>query len=169
MRIFQVKPTQQVSNATGQPSSASQQPHSALAGHPMLLGTPLSPPPMQAAVGVSLGPQGFATNQHLTGFPTAAAAQSAGSAQYGISAIPSPPTVLYNSTQQLQSGLYGAFLPPADQASVLGSQGHARPGGFGQYPAAAQPTNSPYLLGQPANSHYNTQSVRLSKVKAKEN
>lgn len=126
----------------------------------MLLGTPLSPPPMAAtAVGVSLGPQPFATNQHLTGFPTAAPAQgvaAAGSAQYGISAIPSPPTVLaYNSTQQIQSGLYGTFLPTADQAGVLGGQGHARAGGFGQYPGAG----AYHGLGQPTNSPYNPQSV----------
>ncbi|CAG9772485.1 unnamed protein product [Ceutorhynchus assimilis] len=159
--VCKVKPTQQVSSAAGQTvSSTSQQPHSAIVGHPMLLGTQLSPPPMAAtAVGVSLGPQAFATNQHLTGFPSAASAQgvaAAGSAQYGISAIPSPPTVLYNSTQQLQSGLYGAFLPTADQG-VLGGQGHARAGGFGQYPAAG----AYHSLGQPTNSPYNTQSVYL--------
>ncbi|XP_050303901.1 protein PRRC2C isoform X2 [Anthonomus grandis grandis] len=162
--VCKVKPTQQVSNATGQTiSSVSQQPHSGVVGHPILLGTPLSPPPMAAAaVGVSMGPQAYAANQHLSGFPTGAPAQgvaaaAAGSGQYGISAIPSPPTVLYNSTQQLQSGLYGAFLPTADQAGVLGGQSHARAGGFGQYPGAG----AYHGLGQPANSPYNTQSVYL--------
>ncbi|XP_066254537.1 protein PRRC2C isoform X1 [Euwallacea similis] len=161
--VCKVKPTQQVSTATGQnASSVSQQPHSAMVGHAMLLGTPLSPPPLQATpVGVALGPPPYTGNQHLTGFPTAAAQNvgGAGSAQYGISAIPSPPTVLYNSTQQLQSGLYGAFLPTAEQAGVMGTQGHARAaGGFGQYQAAGQ--NS-YLLGQHGSSHYNAQSVFL--------
>uniref|UniRef100_A0AAR5Q3P1 BAT2 N-terminal domain-containing protein n=1 Tax=Dendroctonus ponderosae TaxID=77166 RepID=A0AAR5Q3P1_DENPD len=158
--VCKVKPTQQVASAPGQIVSSASQQHSAMVGHAMLMGTPLSPPPMAAtAVGVSLGPQPFATNQHLTGFPTASPAQgvaSAGSAQYGISTIPSPPTVLYNSTQQLQSAMYTAFMPTADQASVLGSQGHARTGGFGQYPAAGAYHN----LGQPTNSPYNTQSVR---------
>lgn len=149
-----------MASASGQIVSSASQQHSAMVGHAMLMGTPLSPPPMAAtAVGVSLGPQPFATNQHLTGFPTASPAQgvaSAGSAQYGISTIPSPPTVLYNSSQQLQSAMYTAFMPTADQASVLGSQGHARTGGFGQYPAAGAYHN----LGQPTNSPYNTQSVR---------
>lgn len=158
--VCKVKPTQQVSTATGQAVSAtSQQPHSAIVGHPMLLGTPLSPPPMAAApVGVSLGPQPFATNQHLAGFQAAAgqSVAAANSAQFGISAIPSPPTVLYNSNQQLPSAaLYGSFLPTADQAGVLGGQGHARAGGFSQYAAGAY-----HGLSQAANS-YNTQSVYL--------
>ncbi|XP_076258307.1 no circadian temperature entrainment isoform X3 [Rhynchophorus ferrugineus] len=160
--ICKVKPTQQVSSGTGQTASSATQQHSAIVGHTMLLNPTLSPPPMAPApVGVSLGPQPYAANQHLAGFqPTGQGVAAAGSAQFSISAIPSPPTVLYNSTpQQLQSAsLYGTFLPPADQASVLGGQGHARAGGFGQYPAAA---GAYHGLGQAANSPYNPQSVFL--------
>ncbi|XP_030763788.1 uncharacterized protein LOC115888261 [Sitophilus oryzae] len=160
--VCKVKPTQQISSGAGQvASSTSQQQHSAIVGHPILLNPPLSPPPMASApVGVSLGPQPYATNQHLASYQAATGqgVAAAGSAQFSISAVPSPPTVLYNSTQQLPSAnLYGAFMQPTDQTSLLGGQGHARAGGFGQYPTVG----AYHGIGQAANSHYNTQSVYL--------
>ncbi|XP_060527425.1 uncharacterized protein LOC132702658 isoform X2 [Cylas formicarius] len=163
--VCKVKPTQQVTGGTSQTVTTSQQQHSAIVAHAMLLGTPLSPPPMAApaviGAGVGLGPQQYtpaAAGQHM-GFQTTGhgPAAPAGSTQYGIPTIPSPPTVLYNSTQQqlqaaaAQSGLYGAFLPTADQASVLGGQGRSQ---FSQY--------APYHgLSQAASSPYNAQSVYL--------
>lgn len=74
-----------------------------------------------------------------------------GNSQYGISAIPSPPTVMYNSTQQIQqTGLYGPFQ--IDQSGVLGGQGRSQ---YSQYPP------NHYSLGQTASSPYSTQSVYL--------
>lgn len=73
-----------------------------------------------------------------------------GSAQYGsMSAIPSPPTVLFNSTQQMptQGSLYGYQM---DQSQVLNSQGRSQY----SYP-------NPYNLGQTASTGYNTQSMYL--------
>lgn len=72
-----------------------------------------------------------------------------GSTQYGMPAIPSPPTVLFNSTQQIQAqtGLYGHFS--IDQSGVLGGQGRSQ---YSQYP---------YNLGQTGSSHYSAQSVYL--------
>lgn len=69
-----------------------------------------------------------------------------------MSAIPSPPTVLFNSTQQIQAaqtGLYGAFQ--IDQSQVLGGQGRSQ---YSQYP-------NPYNLGQTASSPYSAQSMYL--------
>lgn len=66
-------------------------------------------------------------------------------------AIPSPPTVLFNSTQQLQgptAGLYGTFQ--IDQSQVLGGQGRSQ---FSQYP-------NHFGLGQTASSPY-SQSMYL--------
>lgn len=66
-----------------------------------------------------------------------------------MSAIPSPPTVLFNSTQQIQAqtGLYGHFS--IDQTGVIGGQGRSQ---YSQYP---------YNLGQTGSSHYSAQSVYL--------
>lgn len=75
-----------------------------------------------------------------------------GSAQYGsMSAIPSPPNVLFNSTQQMptQGGLYGPFQ--LDQTQVLNTQGRSQ---YSQYP-------TPYGLGQTASSPYSAQSIYL--------
>lgn len=70
---------------------------------------------------------------------------------YGMSAIPSPPTVLFSSTQQIptQTGLYGPFQ--IDQSQVLGTQGRSQ---YSQYP-------NPYGLGQTASSPYSAQSMYL--------
>lgn len=68
-----------------------------------------------------------------------------------MSAIPSPPTVLFNSSPQIQAaqtGLYGAFQ--IDQ-SVLGGQGRSQ---YSQYA-------NPYGLGQTASSPYSAQSMYL--------
>lgn len=67
-----------------------------------------------------------------------------------MSAIPSPPTVLFNSTQQMptQGGLYGFQM---DQSQVLNSQGRSQ---YSQYP-------NPYGLGQTASSPYSAQSMYL--------
>ncbi|XP_018565350.1 protein PRRC2A isoform X2 [Anoplophora glabripennis] len=150
-----VKPTQQVSGS-GQTalSGAGHQQHSGIVA-PGLMGNPLSPPPpipqvLGASVGI--GPQQYTANQHI-GYQ----AGLSGSTQYGMSAIPSPPTVplVYNSTQQLQAaaaqsaGLYGAFQ--IDQTGVLGGQGRSQ---YSQYP-------NYHGLGQTASSPYSTQSVYL--------
>lgn len=82
-------------------------------------------------------------------------ASLSGSTQYGISAIPSPPTVpmVYNSTQPLQAAAaqtpvpYGAFQIDG----VLSGQGRNQ---YSQYP-------SYHSLGQTASSPYSTQSVYL--------
>jgi hypothetical protein len=148
--VCKVKPTQQVSGGGGQAvlNSTSHQQHSGIMG-PSLMGNPLSPPPLQPVIGtgVNLGqpPQQYTANQHIS-----YQASLGGSNQYGISAIPSPPTVMYNSTQQIQqTGLYGPFQ--IDQAGVLGGQGRSQ---YSQYP-------NHYSLGQTASSPYSTQSVYL--------
>ncbi|XP_063911765.1 uncharacterized protein Nocte isoform X3 [Zophobas morio] len=148
--VCKVKPTQQVSGGGGQAvlNSTNHQQHSGIMG-PSLMGTPLSPPPLQPVIGtgVNLGqpPQQYTANQHI-GYQ----AGLGGSNQYGISAIPSPPTVMYNSTQQIQqTGLYGPFQ--IDQSGVLGGQGRSQ---YSQYP-------NHYSLGQTASSPYSTQSVYL--------
>lgn len=82
-------------------------------------------------------------------------ASLSGSTQYGISAIPSPPTVplVYNSTQPLQAAAaqtpvpYGAFQIDG----VLSGQGRNQ---YSQYP-------SYHSLSQTASSPYSTQSVFL--------
>ncbi|XP_056642494.1 uncharacterized protein LOC130448914 [Diorhabda sublineata] len=147
--VCKVKPTQQVSGSGQTVLSSSHQPHSGIVA-PSLMGNPLSPPPLQPVLGagVGIGPQ-YTANQHI-GYQ----AGLSGSTQYGISAIPSPPTVplVYNtSTQQIQAaaaqtGLYGAF-----QLDQLGGQGRSQ---FSQYP-------NYHSLGQTANSPYSTQSVYL--------
>lgn len=152
--VCKVKPTQQVSGS-GQTalSSTGHQQHSGIVA-PGLMGNPLSPPPMPQVLGASvgIGPQQYTANQHI-GYQ----AGLSGSTQFGMSAIPSPPTVplVYNSTQQqLQAaaqsaGLYGAFQ--IDQSGVLGGQGRSQ---FSQYP-------NYHGLGQTASSPYSTQSVYL--------
>nr|CAI5818491.1 unnamed protein product [Callosobruchus analis] len=151
---------------------------------PGLMGNPLSPPPPMpqvlgaaaaaaAAAGVGLGPQQYTTNQHI-GYQvtkkyiynlyTLFSGELVGSTQYGIPAIPSPPTVplVYGQTtqQQLQAaaaaahqtaaaGLYGAF-----QIDQIG-QGRSQ---FSQYPSAY---HGAWGLGQTASSPYTTQSVYL--------
>ncbi|XP_064212179.1 uncharacterized protein nocte isoform X2 [Tribolium castaneum] len=148
--VCKVKPTQQVSGGGAQAvlNSATHQQHSGIMG-PSLMGNPLSPPPLQPVIGtgVNLGqpPQQYTANQHIS-----YQAGLGGSNQYGISAIPSPPTVMYNSTQQIQqTGLYGPFQ--IDQTGVLGGQGRSQ---YSQYP-------NHYSLGQTASSPYSTQSVYL--------
>ncbi|KAJ8917990.1 hypothetical protein NQ315_011443, partial [Exocentrus adspersus] len=152
--VCKVKPTQQVSGS-GQTvmSGTSHQQHSGIVAA-SLMGNPLSPPPMPPVLGASvgIGPQQFTANQHI-GYQ----AGLSGSTQYGMSAIPSPPTVplVYNSTQQLQAaaaqtaGLYGAFQ--IDQTGVLGGQGRSQ---FSQFP-------NYHGLGQTGSSPYSTQSVYL--------
>ncbi|XP_022908286.2 protein split ends isoform X1 [Onthophagus taurus] len=138
--VCKVKPTQQVPGTTGQNIvGGGHQTHSGIITMP-----PLSSPPIQPVIGPNIGlnqpPQQYTTNQHL-GYQ----ASLGGSTQFGMSAIPSPPNVLYNSTQQLQPNLYGGF--PMDQ---MGGQ---RTSQFSQYP---------YGLGQnAASSHYSAQSLYL--------
>nr|CAH7745034.1 unnamed protein product [Callosobruchus chinensis] len=181
--FVQVKPTQQVSGGSGTGGTGTSQTVLGVAsgGHgqqhsgggamvaPGLMGNPLSPPPPMpqvlgaaaaaaAAAGVGLGPQQYTTNQHI-GYQ----ASLSGSTQYGIPAIPSPPTVplVYGQTtqQQLQAaaaaahqtaaaGLYGAF-----QIDQIG-QGRSQ---FSQYPSY----HAHGGLGQTASSPYTTQSVYL--------
>ncbi|XP_025837147.1 uncharacterized protein LOC108738623 isoform X2 [Agrilus planipennis] len=149
-----VKPTQQIAGSASQTihTTGAHQPHSGVVGSG-IVGHPLSPPPMQSVIGTGVGlgqpPQQYTSNQHLGYQPSVG-----GTNQYGMSAIPSPPTVLFNSTQQLQaaaaqSGLYGTFQ--IDQSQVLGSQGRSQ---FSQYP-------NPYGLGQTASSPYSAQSMYL--------
>ncbi|CAG2067304.1 unnamed protein product, partial [Timema podura] len=58
----------------------------------------LSPPPFNSSTTQQTG--------HINYQPTLGGT----AAQFGgISAIPSPPTVLYNSSQSMQGGLYGAY------------------------------------------------------------
>lgn len=125
----QVKPTQQVASSGGQTvlNSGSHQQHSGIVG-PGLMGHPLSPPPMQPVIGAGVGlgqpPQQFTTNQHVGYQPSLG-----GSTQFGMSAIPSPPTVLFNSGQPLQApqtaGMYSHFsLEQA--AGVIGGQGRSQ-------------------------------------------
>ncbi|KAK5649329.1 hypothetical protein RI129_000358 [Pyrocoelia pectoralis] len=150
--VCKVKPTQQVTGTSGQQpvhSASSHQQHSSIG--PGIVGHPLSPPPMQAVLGASVGlgqpPQPYTSNQHLGYQPNIG-----GSTQYGMSAIPSPPTVLFNSTQQIQApptGLYGAFQ--IDQSQVLGGQGRSQ---YSPYP-------NPYNLSQTASSPYSAQSMYL--------
>ncbi|CAH1975680.1 unnamed protein product [Acanthoscelides obtectus] len=183
--VCKVKPTQQVSGGTGTGGTGTAQTvlGAASGGHgqqhsggggamvaPGLMGNPLSPPPPMpqvlgaaaaaaAAAGVGLGPQQYTTNQHM-GYQ----ASLSGSTQYGIPAIPSPPTVplVYGQStqQQLQAaaaaahqtaaaGLYGAF-----QIDQIG-QGRSQ---FSQYPSAYHAHGG---LGQTASSPYTTQSVYL--------
>ncbi|KAF5307353.1 hypothetical protein FQR65_LT07070 [Abscondita terminalis] len=146
--VCKVKPTQQVTGTSGQPvhSASTHQPHSGIG--PGIVGHPLSPPPMQPVLGGGVGlgqpPQPYTSNQHLGYQPNLG-----GSTQYGMSAIPSPPTVLFNSTQQIQAqtGLYGAFQ--IDQSQVLGGQGRSQ---YSPYP---------YNLGQAASSPYSAPSMYL--------
>ncbi|KAK4881051.1 hypothetical protein RN001_004370 [Aquatica leii] len=148
--VCKVKPTQQVTGTSGQPvhSASTHQQHSGIG--PSIVGHPLSPPPMQPVLGAGVGlgqpPQPYTSNQHLGYQPNLG-----GSTQYGMSAIPSPPTVLFNSTQQIQAqtGLYGAFQ--IDQSQVLGGQGRSQ---YSPYP-------NPYSLGQTASSPYSAQSMYL--------
>lgn len=156
--VCKVKPTQQVSGSAvaGQAvlSSSNHQQSQGIVASSGLMGNPLSPPPsaippvIGAGVGMAQAPQQYPTNQHI-GYQTSLG----GNTQYGMSAIPSPPTVptvLYNSTQQAalqaQTGLYGAF-----QIDQLGGQGRSQ---YSQYP-------NHYGLGQTASSPYSTQSVYL--------
>ncbi|KAF5289512.1 hypothetical protein FQA39_LY15067 [Lamprigera yunnana] len=150
--VCKVKPTQQVTGTSGQPvhSASVHQQHTTAIG-PGIVGHPLSPPPMQPVLGTGVGlgqpPQPYTSNQHLGYQPNLG-----GNTQYGMSAIPSPPTVLFNSTQQIQAaqtGLYGAFQ--IDQSQVLGGQGRS------QY----SPYANPYNLGQTASSPYSAQSMYL--------
>lgn len=82
-------------------------------------------------------------------------ANLSGSTQYGISAIPSPPTVplVYNSSQPLQAA--AAQTPVAYSTfqidGVLSGQGRNQ---FSQYPNF-------HSLGQTATSPYSTQSMYL--------
>ncbi|KAB0800432.1 hypothetical protein PPYR_06172 [Photinus pyralis] len=150
--VCKVKPTQQVTGTSGQQpvhSASSHQQHSAIG--PSIVGHTLSPPPMQAVLGAGVGlgqpPQPYTSNQHLGYQPNLG-----GSTQYGMSAIPSPPTVLFNSTQQIQAaptGLYGTFQ--IDQSQVLGGQGRSQ---YSPYP-------NPYNLSQTASSPYSAQSMYL--------
>ncbi|CAH1184606.1 unnamed protein product [Phyllotreta striolata] len=146
--VCKVKPTQQVSGSGQTALSSTHQTHAGMVA-PGLMGNPLSPPPIQPVLGPNVGmnPQ-YTANQHI-GYQ----ANLSGSTQYGISAIPSPPTVplVYNSTQQIQAaaqsaGLYGAF-----QIDQLGGQGRSQ---YSQYP-------NYHGLGQTANSPYSAQSVFL--------
>ncbi|KAF2905937.1 hypothetical protein ILUMI_00241 [Ignelater luminosus] len=148
--VCKVKPTQQVATSGQAVHATVHQQHSAVVG-PGIVGHPLSPPPMQPVIGAGVGlgqpPQPYTSNQHISYQPSLG-----GSTQYGMSAIPSPPTVLFNSTQQIQAaqtGLYGAFQ--IDQTQVLGGQGRSQ---YSQYP-------SPYNLGQTASSPYSAQSMYL--------
>lgn len=127
----QVKPTQQVASTVGQTvlNTGSHQQHSSIVG-PGLMGHPLSPPPMQPVLGGGVGlgqpPQQYTTNQHIGYQPSLG-----GNTQFGVSAIPSPPTVLFNSTQPLQAAqtpsMYSHFsLEQA--AGVIGGQGRSQVG-----------------------------------------
>ncbi|XP_063244599.1 protein PRRC2C isoform X4 [Bacillus rossius redtenbacheri] len=106
-------------------------------GHPGGAAGALSPPPFN-----STGQQGHINYQATLG---GTAAQFG-----GISAIPSPPTVLYNSTQPIQSGLYGAYQ--IDGTQVLSGQARSQ---FSQFP--------PYGLSQGLSqtSAFNQQSMYL--------
>ncbi|KAK9891827.1 hypothetical protein WA026_016625 [Henosepilachna vigintioctopunctata] len=150
--VCKVKPTQQVSGASSQTvssTSGAHPPHSGMIG-PGLMGNPLSPPPIQPVIGAGVGigqpPQQYPTNQHI-GYQTGLGSSS----QYGMSTIPSPPTVLPYTAPPLQAqtaNLYGPFQ--IDQAGVLG-QGRSQ---FSQYP-------NHYGLGQAASSPYSAQSMFL--------
>lgn len=108
-------------------NTGSHQQHSGMVG-PGLMGHPLSPPPMQPVIGAGVGlgqpPQQYTTNQHI-GYQ----ASLGGNTQFGVSAIPSPPTVLFNSTQPMQAaqtpGIYSHFsLEQA--AGVIGGQARSQ-------------------------------------------
>ncbi|KAL3278373.1 hypothetical protein HHI36_013702 [Cryptolaemus montrouzieri] len=156
--VCKVKPTQQVSGASSQTvssTSGAHPPHSGIMG-PGLMGNPLSPPPIQPVIGASVGigqpPQQYPTNQHI-GYQTGLGSSS----QYGMSTIPSPPTVLPYTAQPLQAqtaNLYGPFQ--IDQTGVLGGQGRSQ---FSQYP-------NHYGLGQAASSPYSAQSMFLQTAQA---
>lgn len=155
--VCKVKPTQQVSGATNQAvSSTNAHPaHSGIMG-PGLMGNPLSPPPIQPVIGAGVGigqpPQQFPTNQHI-GYQTSLGSRS----QYGMSTIPSPPSVLPYSAPPLQAqtaNLYGPFQ--IDQTGVLGGQGRSQ---FSQYP-------NQYGLGQAASSPYSAHSMFLQTPQA---
>ncbi|CAH0559632.1 unnamed protein product [Brassicogethes aeneus] len=155
--VCKVKPTQQVAGG-GNPAvlgSGGHQQHSAMVQQG-LMGNPLSPPPQMQHVGLGQ-PQAYGASQHL-GYQ----ASLGGSTQYGMSAIPSPPTVpvLYNSSQPLAAaaaaanaaGLYSTFqMEAAGAAGVLGGQGRSQ---YSQYPA-------PFGLGQTGSGAYSTQSMYL--------
>nr|CAD7571807.1 unnamed protein product [Timema californicum] len=82
----------------------------------------LSPPPFNSSTSQQTG--------HINYQPTLGGT----AAQFGgISAIPSPPTVLYNSSQSMQGGLYGAYQIDGSQVSqVLSGQARSQ---FSQFPA----------------------------------
>nr|CAD7196175.1 unnamed protein product [Timema douglasi] len=82
----------------------------------------LSPPPFNSSTTQQTG--------HINYQPTLGGT----AAQFGgISAIPSPPTVLYNSSQSMQGGLYGAYQIDGSQVSqVLSGQARSQ---FSQFPA----------------------------------
>ncbi|XP_044757986.1 putative uncharacterized protein DDB_G0282133 isoform X2 [Coccinella septempunctata] len=157
-RVYGVKPTQQVSGAANQAVSGANAAHPAHSGimGPGLMGNPLSPPPIQPVIGAGVGigqpPQQFPTNQHM-GYQTSIGSRS----QYGMSAIPSPPSVLPYTAPPLQAqtaNLYGPFQ--IDQTGVLGGQGRSQ---FSQYP-------NHYGLGQAASSPYTAQSMFLQTPQA---
>ncbi|KAG8229347.1 hypothetical protein J437_LFUL007155, partial [Ladona fulva] len=123
-----VKPQQQTAVMSTGPSPI---------GHP----GPLSPPPYNSS-------NAQATAGHINYQPTIG-----GTAQFGgMSAIPSPPSVIFNSSQQIpaQGGLYGAF--PID-GQVLGGGARSQ---FPQFP-------SPYGLSQSigGTSAFSPQSMYL--------
>ncbi|XP_020288922.1 protein PRRC2C-like isoform X4 [Pseudomyrmex gracilis] len=105
----QVKPQQQSSGSSGtQPGSTVPGPSPIGAGQspighpPVSLQGPLSPPPFN-----STGQPSHINYQEFPQYPGSQAAQYG-----GMSAIPSPPAVLFNSSGQLPAqagGLYGAF------------------------------------------------------------
>ncbi|XP_046404098.1 LOW QUALITY PROTEIN: uncharacterized protein LOC124169510 [Ischnura elegans] len=126
--VCKVKPQQQTAVMSTGPSPI---------GHP----GPLSPPPYNSS-------SAQATAGHINYQPTIG-----GTAQFGsMSAIPSPPSVIFNSSQQIpaQGGLYGTF--PID-GQVLGG------GARSQFPQFASPYGLSQSIG--GTSAFSPQSMYL--------
>jgi len=133
----------------------------------------LSPPPFTSSTSSQHGHLGYQTVQRSAGMDNMSCWQHTGSAAPafgGISAIPSPPTVLFNTNQQLAqaSGLYNTFqlenqrsqfsqYPPYGLNSNNAATGFSQQSLYMQQPPPPPPTAQGYDINPPSLSQYRLQ------------